>query len=212
LFLRLKKRIKELEEELAREKALREQLEAKVSELENLLSEERAKSAKLEEMLAEAHSEIERLKQALAESETERKRLEDILRGHEMEIVTILEAKEKIVMEAPVAAAPKIGISLTPEQQAEVTAYAICMNNHLRNDLELAHIMPINVETPELLVKVCDGLLLSKFVNCAVQDTIDERALNHYQVLICLIPVTTLKARYFFFPHFRKHLLMTLQK
>ena len=36
----------------------------------------------------------------------------------------------------------------------------------------------VPVQTPELLFKINDGLLLAKFINCVTPDTIDERALN----------------------------------
>ena len=43
---------------------------------------------------------------------------------------------------------------------------------------ELAHVMLIDPDSMELFEKVSDGLILSKMINLAVPDIIDERALN----------------------------------
>ena len=65
--------------------------------------------------------------------------------------------------------------SYSPEETA---AFSEHFNIYLSNDPDLAHLLPIDSATNDLLTKVHDGLLLAKFINVAVKDTIDPRALN----------------------------------
>ena len=65
--------------------------------------------------------------------------------------------------------------SYSPEETA---AFSEHFNIYLSQDPDLAHLMPINSASNDLLTKVHDGLLLAKFINVAVKDTIDVRALN----------------------------------
>lgn len=182
----LRRRIKELEAENAALKARVAELEALLAAKEAELAEALKRIGELEEANAKLLAEVEDLKRLLAESEAERKRLQAILDEHELEIVTIVEEK---VFVAPDMNAIAIGqetgpslpqIKLTDEQQAELTAYTICFNNHLSKDPDLKHHMTpiINPDSTDLLFKVSDGLLIAKFINQAVPDTIDERALN----------------------------------
>lgn len=62
--------------------------------------------------------------------------------------------------------------------QEELSAFAEHMNNVLKDDKELAYLLPVKPEGSELITKVGDGVLLAKFINKCVADTIDERALN----------------------------------
>jgi plastin-1 len=43
---------------------------------------------------------------------------------------------------------------------------------------EMQHLLPIDPESDELFTKIKDGKLLCKLINAAVEDTVDERALN----------------------------------
>ena len=65
--------------------------------------------------------------------------------------------------------------SYSPEETA---AFSEHFNIYMSSDPDLAHLLPINSSSNELLTKVHDGLLLAKFINIAVRDTIDTRALN----------------------------------
>lgn len=65
--------------------------------------------------------------------------------------------------------------SYSPEETA---AFSEHFNIYLQHDADLAHLLPIQSQSSELLTKVHDGLLLAKFINVAVKDTIDSRALN----------------------------------
>jgi len=62
--------------------------------------------------------------------------------------------------------------------QEEMDAFSEHLNQCLKDDKDLKHLLPIDFKTPDLCRKVYDGLLLSKFINIAVPGTIDERALN----------------------------------
>jgi plastin-1 len=62
--------------------------------------------------------------------------------------------------------------------QEELSAFSNHFNNCLKEDADLKHLLPIESESLDLLRKVRDGLLLCKFINVAVADTIDVRALN----------------------------------
>jgi hypothetical protein len=62
--------------------------------------------------------------------------------------------------------------------QEEMDAFSEHLNNCLSGDSELKHLLPIQEGKTDLCTKVRDGLLLAKFINLAVKDTIDERALN----------------------------------
>lgn len=62
--------------------------------------------------------------------------------------------------------------------QEELSAFAIHISNCLAGDEDLAHLLPIQPDGLELCEKVYDGMLLCKFINCAVPSTIDERVIN----------------------------------
>lgn len=62
--------------------------------------------------------------------------------------------------------------------QEEMTAFAEHLNNILADDPDLQYLLPVDPSGIELAEKVGDGVLLAKFINKAVADTIDERALN----------------------------------
>jgi hypothetical protein len=62
--------------------------------------------------------------------------------------------------------------------EEEVAAFAEHLNAYLEGDADVAHLLPINPSGLDLAKKVRDGLLLAKFINVAVKDTIDTRALN----------------------------------
>ena len=163
-----------LAEALARIKELEAEIERLMAERQKLLDE----NQRLQSELDKAQKSLADALARIAELEAEIRRLLAELEEKQEEVVTIIEERTH-VQAGPVQRAPDAPkIVLTPEQQAEVTAYAICMNHFLGADTHLSHLMPINVETPELLVKVSDGLLLSKWMNIAAPGTIDERALN----------------------------------
>jgi len=65
--------------------------------------------------------------------------------------------------------------SYAPEEMA---AFSEHMSESLKNDAECKYLLPISSEGLDLCKKVGDGVLLAKFINIAVRDTIDERALN----------------------------------
>jgi plastin-1 len=60
----------------------------------------------------------------------------------------------------------------------EMSAFAAHFNAKLSNDPDLDYLLPIQTEGTDLCTKVKDGVLLAKFINLTVRDTIDERALN----------------------------------
>lgn len=62
--------------------------------------------------------------------------------------------------------------------QEEMTAFAEHLNYVLEDDDDCKHLLPINPEGVDLCDKVRDGVLLLKFINKAVPDTIDMRAAN----------------------------------
>jgi len=62
--------------------------------------------------------------------------------------------------------------------QEEMSAFAEHFNNTLKSDPELEHYLPIDSKGLALAESVKDGVILAKFINKCVPDTIDERALN----------------------------------
>lgn len=62
--------------------------------------------------------------------------------------------------------------------EEEMAAFAEHITQCLTPDAECKYLMPINPVGTDLCNKVKDGILLAKFINLAVKDTIDERALN----------------------------------
>jgi len=62
--------------------------------------------------------------------------------------------------------------------EEEMSAFAEHINHCLGSDPECKYLLPIETKGLDLCAKVRDGVLLSKFINYAVQGTIDERALN----------------------------------
>jgi len=164
----LKRRIKELESELESEKSQREALEEKLTRVQAELEDEMKKRKELEEELAQAKTDLEEAQNRVAE-------LEEILSKMETEVVTIIEAKvfvEAVVQEI------ETGLVLNSDQQAELSAYARCFNLKLGGDPDLEYLLPLHENNSDLLYKLKDGLLIAKFINKCVPDTIDERALN----------------------------------
>lgn len=62
--------------------------------------------------------------------------------------------------------------------EEEVAAFSEHLNTYLTGDVDVAHLVPIDPKGLDLARKVRDGIVLSKFINIAVKDTIDVRALN----------------------------------
>jgi len=62
--------------------------------------------------------------------------------------------------------------------EEEMAAFSEHLNQTLGSDKDLKHLMPLEGKGMDLCKKVRDGLLIAKFVNVAVPETIDERALN----------------------------------
>jgi len=62
--------------------------------------------------------------------------------------------------------------------EEEMAAFSEHLNQCLGEDKDLKHLMPLEGKGMDLCKKVKDGLLIAKFVNVAVPETIDERALN----------------------------------
>jgi len=62
--------------------------------------------------------------------------------------------------------------------EEEMAAFSEHLNNCLADDPDCKHLLPIDEKNMDLCEKVQDGILLSKFINLAVPDTIDVRALN----------------------------------
>jgi len=63
--------------------------------------------------------------------------------------------------------------------QDEVTAFANHLNYCLGDDPKLKYLMPINPDNLDLMKKVADGVLISRFINMIEPDTIDFRAVNY---------------------------------
>lgn len=62
--------------------------------------------------------------------------------------------------------------------QEEMSAFAEHLNFVMEDDGDCKYLLPINPDGVDLCDKVSDGILLCKFINKAVPDTIDERAIN----------------------------------
>jgi len=62
--------------------------------------------------------------------------------------------------------------------QEEMSAFAEHFNFVLKNDPDLKQYLPIDPEGLALTESIKDGVILAKFINKCVADTIDERALN----------------------------------
>jgi plastin-1 len=65
--------------------------------------------------------------------------------------------------------------SFSPE---EMSAFSEHLNNMLGSDPECKYLLPISPTGTDLCAKVRDGVLLCKFINIAVPNTIDMRVLN----------------------------------
>mmetsp|Transcript_6221 Transcript_6221/g.9528 ORF Transcript_6221/g.9528 Transcript_6221/m.9528 type:complete len:1580 (+) Transcript_6221:91-4830(+) len=75
---------------------------------------------------------------------------------------------------------PRPAVRLDESQMDHVRALAQYLNNVLSGDelLEKAGILPLQVESADLIHKVSDGLLLAEYINHAAPGTIDTRAMN----------------------------------
>ncbi|KAJ3448392.1 fimbrin-2 [Anaeramoeba flamelloides] len=58
------------------------------------------------------------------------------------------------------------------------------INNELKYDLDLNHLLPIGTNTPDLIDAMRDGLLLCKLINHCVPETIDERVVNVFDEIV----------------------------
>mmetsp|Transcript_6685 Transcript_6685/g.6548 ORF Transcript_6685/g.6548 Transcript_6685/m.6548 type:complete len:612 (-) Transcript_6685:35-1870(-) len=65
----------------------------------------------------------------------------------------------------------------------EKSAFVNVVNHHLRNDADLASILPLNPDNNDLFDHCATGILLCKLINAAVPGTIFERAINVRQNL-----------------------------
>jgi len=73
--------------------------------------------------------------------------------------------------------------------QEEMTAFSHHFNQCLGHDKDLDYLLPIDPSGLDLCHKVHDGVLLAKFINVAVRDTIDERALNKKKAALSLFQI-----------------------
>lgn len=165
----LKRRVKELESELHAEKIRREKLEEDLERVKGELEMETQKRKELEEELEKTQAELEEALKKIQE-------LEAKLLLQESEVVTIVEAK--VFVEAKKTEVKDHYLELNADQQAELSAYTRCFNNNLGGDSDLEYCMPLHEGSSDMLFKLKDGLLISKFINKCVPHTIDERALN----------------------------------
>jgi plastin-1 len=62
--------------------------------------------------------------------------------------------------------------------EEEMAAFSEHISACLANDADCKHLIPIEEKGLDLCRKVKDGILLAKFINLCVKDTIDSRALN----------------------------------
>jgi len=62
--------------------------------------------------------------------------------------------------------------------EEEMAAFANHISQCLSGDADCKYLLPVNPVGLDLCKKVDDGVLLAKFINIAVPETIDERALN----------------------------------
>uniref|UniRef100_A0AC34F5W9 Calponin-homology (CH) domain-containing protein n=1 Tax=Panagrolaimus sp. ES5 TaxID=591445 RepID=A0AC34F5W9_9BILA len=61
---------------------------------------------------------------------------------------------------------------------AEEVAFSNWINDELRDDPDLKHLLPVEKDNGDLYKKVQDGLIICKLINLAQPETIDERAIN----------------------------------
>uniref|UniRef100_A0A915IKL0 Calponin-homology (CH) domain-containing protein n=1 Tax=Romanomermis culicivorax TaxID=13658 RepID=A0A915IKL0_ROMCU len=81
------------------------------------------------------------------------------------------------ILSATSEASQAIGIFHSIRNEEQV-AFADWINSNLKEDKDLQHLLPLNQTGDDLYEKMVDGLILSKLINLAVPETIDERALN----------------------------------
>ncbi|CAD8150458.1 unnamed protein product [Paramecium pentaurelia] len=62
--------------------------------------------------------------------------------------------------------------------QDEVSSFCDHINYYLKDDKDVADILPLDPETNDMFVKVGDGILLCKIINLAQNGAIDPRAIN----------------------------------
>merc|ERR1719495_1058085 len=60
----------------------------------------------------------------------------------------------------------------------EQAAFSDWINNNLRHDKDVSHLLPLNDSGSDLYSSMDDGILLCKMINLATPDTIDERVIN----------------------------------
>lgn len=145
-----------------------ERLRVHLADTESKLASETKLRKELEEKIKELLARIAELEALLAQYRQKEQEERDRIAREEAE------ARRRQEEEAKRA----VNIKLQPLEQAEVTAYAHYINFCLAHDESLQHLLPINPFNAELLTKIKDGWIIAKFLNYAVQHTIDERALN----------------------------------
>jgi len=65
----------------------------------------------------------------------------------------------------------------------EQAAFSDWINNNLRHDKDVGHLLPLNDSGSDLYTSMDDGILLCKMINLASPDTIDERVINKAEKL-----------------------------
>ena len=106
----------------------------------------------------------------------------DIKSGRETSFANVVKEQKKVIQ-------VKGMVGQHSFAQEEMSAFAEHFNQCLGNDPDLDYLLPIDASGTDLCKKVADGVLLAKFINVAVRDTIDERALNKKKTKISLFQI-----------------------
>ncbi|KAJ6233895.1 fimbrin-1 [Anaeramoeba flamelloides] len=166
----IKKQQTEIEEQFTNEESLRKKYEkqkkdaeTKLQLLENKLTGFKTNN----ENLSEKNNKLQLLvKQLEDEIKNLREQLEEAL-TQEI-IITKTEIKESK--------------NTRPARQVDLFERMLShwINNKLKFDRDLNHLLPIGTKSPDLVFAIKDGLLLCKLINACVPETIDVRVINTF--------------------------------
>lgn len=180
-----KMKSKALDEKVKELLAIIERLTAQLEEKSASLKSEQDKALSLAQCVNELRGELAKATALYLASQEARDALErekaDLLASTPPPQMEPMEPTESVEEKSEYR---YIEINLPPQRQLELTVYARLINAHLDDDEDVEHLMPIEEKTPDLLLKLRDGLMLAKFINLCAPGTIDERALNKLSVSV----------------------------
>ncbi|KAJ3428611.1 fimbrin-1 [Anaeramoeba flamelloides] len=161
------------------------------TEIEEQLSTEEGLRKKYEKQKREAETKLQILENKLSGLKTNNENLGEknnklqlLVKQLEDEIKNLREQLEEALAQEIIITKTEIKESKNTRPAREVDLFERMLshwiNNQLKFDRDLNHLLPIGTKSPDLVFAIKDGLLLCKLINSCVPETIDVRVINTF--------------------------------